>query len=128
ASGADQGILPRTRARPSLTLKAQLQDQRRRDGTKASGADQGIRPTDPSTPIAYAQGFHEKAGFCQVKIYDSEKICDRWRGIAQGGWPSCGGSRPGLAAWGEPAPPGFPQGKRERGKALVPRCRRLFCF
>src|SRR5690348_14913292 len=39
----------------------------------------------------------------------NNKIYDRplW-GMAQGGLPSCGGSRRFLAAWGEPARPGFP--------------------
>jgi len=31
--------------------------------------------------------------------------------------PSCGGSRPGLAAWGEPSRPGFPpEGETGKGE------------
>jgi hypothetical protein len=42
--------------------------------------------------------------------------------------PSCGGSRRVVAAWGEPARPGFPpEGKRERGSqnSLLPQAELL---
>src|ERR1035438_2749998 len=39
--------------------------------------------------------------------------------------PSCGGSRPLLAAWGEPSRPGFPpEGETGKGEIKLPCCRR----
>src|SRR5271157_409316 len=54
------------------------------------------------------QGGMHKGGF-------SGAICN----------PSCGGSRPVLAAWGEPARPGFPpEGETGKGEFQIPCCRR----
>ena len=41
-------------------------------------------------------------------------------GMAQGGVPSCGGSRLYLAAWGEPTRPGFPLGGTGKGGSRFP--------
>jgi hypothetical protein len=60
-------------------------------------------------PLPRGRGFHEKAAPV------NNKICDRFPwGIAQGGLPSCGGSR--LWRRGGNHPPRLsPWGKRERG-------------
>ena len=73
-------------------------------------------------PLTCVRGFHEKACLCQQQNLRSSS-----RGIAQGGLPSCGGSRRFLAAWGEPARPGFsPPGETGKGDfPFLPRCRRL---
>jgi hypothetical protein len=55
--------------------------------------------------LCQAHGEH----FCNFGI-------NKIGGMHKGAKPSCGGSRPVLAAWGEPSRPGFPrEGKRERG-------------
>ncbi len=59
--------------------------------------------------LALTASFHEKAASVNEIFYAS------FWGIAQGGLPSCGGSRRFCGVGGTRPPRLFPEGKRERG-------------
>ena len=74
-------------------------------------------------PLAGHRRFHEKAFLCQAKSFARP-----FGGSRKGACPLAGGAAV-FAAWGEPARPAFPLGKRERGvkiPSLLPPARISF--